>query len=95
MRIATHATLKDAAPSSGNIRLQLENCTNCHEPHGTVNDRLLKVSDPRLCTGCHMATNIRPLRAAPTSVFFFNRSGTNCHSQIHGSNHPSGKFFMR
>jgi DmsE family decaheme c-type cytochrome len=72
-----------------------ESCTNCHEPHGTVNDRLLKVTDPRLCTQCHMSTG-HPVSPRPsTSVFFFNRSCTNCHSQIHGSNHPSGKFFQR
>jgi DmsE family decaheme c-type cytochrome len=72
-----------------------ENCTNCHEPHGTVNDRLLKVTDPRLCTQCHMSTGHPVSPRPPTSVFFFNRSCTNCHSQIHGSNHPSGKFFQR
>jgi DmsE family decaheme c-type cytochrome len=73
----------------------VENCTNCHEPHGTVNDRLLKVTDPRLCTGCHIATQHPSTPRAPTSVFFFNRSCTNCHSQVHGSNHPAGKFFQR
>ena len=72
-----------------------ESCTNCHEPHGTVNDRLLKVTDPRLCTQCHISTGHPVSPRPPTSVFFFNRSCTNCHSQIHGSNHPSGKFFQR
>ena len=72
-----------------------ENCANCHEPHGTVNDRLLKVTDPRLCTQCHMSVQHPVNPRPPTSVFFFNRSCTNCHSQIHGSNHPSGQFFQR
>jgi DmsE family decaheme c-type cytochrome len=73
-----------------------ENCANCHEPHGSVNDRLLKVTDPRLCTQCHLASTGHPVTPRPrTSVFFFNRSCTNCHSQIHGSNHPSGRFFQR
>lgn len=86
-----------------------ENCDNCHEPHGSVNDRLLKVTDPRMCTQCHMVTQHpvtpRPGQTMPIpnnpnrnfnpSVFFFNRSCTNCHSQIHGSNHPSGLFFTR
>jgi DmsE family decaheme c-type cytochrome len=73
----------------------LENCANCHEPHGSVNDRLLKVTDPRLCTQCHMVTQHPATPRARTSVFFFNRSCTNCHSQIHGSNHPSGMFYQR
>jgi predicted CXXCH cytochrome family protein len=28
-------------------------------------------------------------------VFVFNRSCTNCHPQVHGSNHPSGLRFQR
>jgi DmsE family decaheme c-type cytochrome len=71
-----------------------ENCTNCHDPHGSVNDRLLKVTDPRLCTQCHMGGHPSTPRGR-NSVFFFNRSCTNCHSQIHGSNHPAGRFFQR
>jgi DmsE family decaheme c-type cytochrome len=86
-----------------------ENCANCHDPHGSVNDRLLKVTDPRVCTSCHLTTGHpvtprpgkntpipnNPNRRFEPSVFFFNRSCTNCHSQIHGSNHPSGVFFTR
>jgi DmsE family decaheme c-type cytochrome len=71
-----------------------ENCANCHEPHGSVNDRLLKVTDPRLCTQCHMGGHPSNPRGR-NSAFFFNRSCTNCHSQIHGSNHPAGRFFQR
>jgi DmsE family decaheme c-type cytochrome len=73
----------------------VENCANCHEPHGTVNDRLLKVTDPRLCTQCHVAVQHPANPRGKNSVFFFNRSCTNCHSQIHGSNHPAGIFFQR
>lgn len=73
-----------------------ENCANCHEPHGSVNDRLLKVTDPRLCTQCHMSSGGHPSNPrGRNSVFFFNRSCTNCHSQVHGSNHPAGIFFQR
>src|SRR6266540_4063623 len=73
----------------------VENCTNCHEPHGSVNDRLLKVTDPRLCTQCHGVAQHPVTPRGKNSPFFFNRSCTNCHSQIHGSNHPSGTVFMR
>src|SRR5262245_43005724 len=72
-----------------------ETCTNCHEPHGSVNDRLLKVTDPRLCTQCHSYAQHPVTPRGQNSPFFFNRSCTNCHSQIHGSNHPSGRFFTR
>lgn len=73
-----------------------ESCVNCHEPHGSINDRLLKVTDPRLCTQCHTPITGHPSNPrGGKSVFFFNRSCTNCHSQVHGSNHPSGRFFQR
>ena len=73
----------------------LMNCSNCHEPHGTVNDRLLKIRVPRLCQQCHMGTG-HPVTPRPTNtVFVFNRACTNCHSQIHGSNFPNGRFFTR
>jgi len=73
----------------------LENCANCHDPHGSVNDRLLKFTDPRLCTQCHIATRHPGTPRGVTSVFVFNRSCTNCHSQVHGSNHPAGIRFQR
>jgi len=73
----------------------LESCSNCHEPHGTVNDFLLKVRQPRLCQQCHLGVRHPGNPQNPTSVFVFNRSCTNCHPQIHGSNHPSGLRFQR
>ncbi len=78
-----------------------ENCTTCHDPHGSSNDRMLNVRMPMLCQRCHVATR------HPASVYdnlaittnksnrMFGRSCVNCHSNIHGSNHPSGQFFMR
>jgi len=73
----------------------MENCGNCHDPHGSNNDRLLKVTDPRVCTSCHIYDFHPGTPRGRTSPFFFNRSCTNCHSQIHGSNHPAGKRFQR
>jgi DmsE family decaheme c-type cytochrome len=78
-----------------------ESCTTCHDPHGSSNDRMLNVRMPMLCQRCHVATR------HPSSVYdnaaittnksnrMFGRSCVNCHSNIHGSNHPSGQFFMR
>ena len=72
-----------------------ESCLNCHEPHGSINDNLLKVRPPRLCQRCHIEARHPTTPQVPTARFAFNRSCTNCHSQIHGSNHPSGVRFQR
>ena len=78
-----------------------ENCTTCHDPHGSSNDRMLAVRMPMLCQRCHIASS------HPSSIYdnnaitvkksnrMFGRSCMNCHQNIHGSNHPSGQFFMR
>jgi DmsE family decaheme c-type cytochrome len=78
-----------------------ENCATCHDPHGSSNDRMLAVRMPMLCQRCHVATR------HPATLYdkdeittnksnrMFGRSCVNCHSNIHGSNHPSGQFYMR
>ncbi|MDE2030319.1 MAG: DmsE family decaheme c-type cytochrome [Alphaproteobacteria bacterium] len=81
-----------------------EDCTNCHNPHGSVNPRLLKEKVPFLCFDCHAATNdmggvgVSAHSVAPGSSSFYlygDRSCLSCHSQIHGSNSPSGSTFFR
>jgi len=75
-----------------------ENCLNCHEPHGANNDKVLTGKRPFLCQRCHIGTrHPATLYDGPDllSNRLFNRSCTNCHSQIHGSNDPSGKFLLR
>ncbi len=72
-----------------------ESCLNCHQPHGSVNDNLLTVRAPRLCQSCHIEQQHPTTPQADNARFAFNRSCTNCHSQIHGSNHPSGARFQR
>jgi DmsE family decaheme c-type cytochrome len=73
----------------------MENCLNCHEPHGSNNPQLLKVRMPRVCDSCHV-TSRHPTQPQPLqSIKNFNRGCTNCHSFIHGSNSPSGNFFLR
>jgi len=68
-----------------------ESCTNCHDPHGSINDFMLKISRPRLCQQCHSALSGHPANPRnPQSVYAINRECQNCHSQVHGSNSPSG-----
>ena len=79
----------------------VENCATCHDPHGSSNDRMLTVRMPMLCQRCHVATR-HPATIYDNNAItvnksnrMFGRSCVNCHSNIHGSTHPSGQFFMR
>jgi DmsE family decaheme c-type cytochrome len=85
-------------------------CTNCHTPHGSNQPRLLVQQLSFLCTSCHSQlgstmtgsfggagsipyhSNTNPMA---TSMLANQRGCLNCHSQIHGSNSPSGAYFFR
>ena len=75
-----------------------EDCTICHTPHGSVQTTLLKMRPPYLCQNCHEESlhNSQPFSganipggSAPSRQLVL-RSCLNCHSEVHGSNHPSG-----
>jgi DmsE family decaheme c-type cytochrome len=81
-----------------------EDCSTCHASHGSVRAALLNKSPPQLCQQCHTVAGHPALArsaaglpggtAAP-SIFLLAGSCTNCHSQVHGSNHPAGAKLMR
>ncbi len=70
-----------------------EDCTNCHVPHGSTRESMLKLSMPRLCQQCHRAHG--PSARDPDSPFVVGTSCIQCHSAVHGSNHPSGNKLTR
>ncbi len=72
-----------------------ENCLNCHNPHGSNHDNLLIVKRPRLCQRCHIEARHPTTPQSEATLFALDRGCVNCHSQIHGSNHPSGMIFQR
>ena len=81
-----------------------EDCTLCHSPHGSVYPALLKKSPPLLCQQCHSpaghpsvayTADGLPGGASGPVGFLLVGSCTNCHSQVHGSIHPSGVKLMR
>jgi DmsE family decaheme c-type cytochrome len=86
-----------------------ENCLTCHTPHGSSHDKLLVAKRPYLCQTCHSVSRhpgtlygLSTTQAGAGQTVYnalnnriFYRSCQNCHSQIHGSNHPSGKFLAR
>lgn len=72
-----------------------EDCLTCHNPHGSSNDKMLVTKVPRLCQQCHMQGRHQTGALGTNSVYSFNRSCLNCHTQIHGSNNPSGPVLQR
>ena len=72
-----------------------ENCANCHEAHGSMNQKLLKTSLPRLCGGCHTFDHGPAIAGGPGNVQNFGRACLNCHTEIHGTNSPSGALLLR
>jgi DmsE family decaheme c-type cytochrome len=81
-----------------------EDCSLCHSPHGAVRPALLAKSPPLLCQQCHSPANhpsvartgaSLPGGSAGGSIFLIAGSCTNCHTQVHGSNHPAGAKLMR
>lgn len=77
-------------------------CVTCHDPHGSNNERMLQAKVPYLCQRCHVTSRHPPtvyegflLANSQNANKIFSRGCTNCHQQIHGSNAPSGKSFLR
>jgi DmsE family decaheme c-type cytochrome len=77
-----------------------EDCANCHKPHGSVNQSLLKTRSPWLCQQCHMeqfhpstaysGTGLPGTTLPSGAQQMMGKGCINCHSEVHGSNHPSG-----
>lgn len=80
-----------------------EDCANCHDPHGTNTPPMLKVRGPYLCQQCHQ-NQYHPSTFYNGNALKPNASGSdkmmgldcrNCHTKVHGSNHPAGAGFTR
>ena len=81
-----------------------EDCTLCHHPHGSVYQARLKKNPPMLCQQCHTVSGHPAVARTPAGLpggsagasgFLLAGGCINCHSQMHGSNHPSGAKLMR
>jgi DmsE family decaheme c-type cytochrome len=84
-----------------------EDCTLCHRVHGSNHMALLNKPGPKLCQQCHIAqsgirggnhiSNFLDYDSASTgrNRFLVAQNCANCHSKIHGSNHPSGAALQR
>lgn len=81
-----------------------EDCALCHTPHGSIRPALLTKTPALLCQQCHSpaghpsvarTSNSLPGGIAGGAAYTIAGSCTNCHVQVHGSNHPSGSKLMR
>ncbi len=77
-----------------------EDCSTCHDSHGSNQPALLKMRVPYLCQSCHSAllhpsTLYDGAELTAKISFLLGKSCLNCHSLVHGSNHPSGSRFTR
>jgi predicted CXXCH cytochrome family protein len=72
-----------------------EGCTTCHNPHGSVNRKMLTQADANLCLRCHAqnqtffaGTGTIAIGAVDHTTFL-NRAtcwAAGCHTAVHGSN---------
>lgn len=79
-----------------------EDCSTCHDPHGSNHPGMLTLRGPMLCQSCHaqsghpsLPQDARGLPSRMPSQYLLGQNCMNCHSQVHGSNHPSGSKLMR
>jgi DmsE family decaheme c-type cytochrome len=91
--------MEKRGPFVHNHRPVSDDCTNCHMPHGTTADNLLKARPPMVCYQCHSGhgtpgvAGIAPAistSAKANSNIEQARGCLNCHTEIHGSNNPNG-----
>lgn len=79
-----------------------EDCSNCHLAHGSAQPSLLTLRTPLLCQTCHQGQGHPSIVNSPAglaggmpSALLVGGGCVNCHSQVHGSNSPSGRALMR
>jgi DmsE family decaheme c-type cytochrome len=79
-----------------------EDCTLCHQPHGSAHPAMLTQRAPFLCQQCHGQQGHPSVPGLPSglpsgapSASLLATGCVNCHSQVHGSNHPSGTRLSR
>ena len=103
--------MEKRGPFVHNHRPVSDDCGNCHMPHGTTADNLLKARPPMVCYQCHSGHGTPGIAGIAPGVTSSAKANTNieqargclnCHTEIHGSNNPNGgqnllppAFFLR
>ncbi len=61
--------------------LEGSGCTECHDPHGAENDRLLKQRDNQICMQCHFPAGHQSAHGG----IYADLACQTCHTETHGS----------
>lgn len=72
-----------------------EDCSTCHSPHGSNNPGMLTNKGAFLCMSCHQYgghVNVPRYNRVSSTI---GQGCVNCHTRVHGSNHPSGSKLTR
>jgi DmsE family decaheme c-type cytochrome len=76
-----------------------EGCVTCHNPHGTINAKMLKDRNQNLCLQCHFQQQTAPgvvMIGGRDHSGFINRGtcwSAGCHEAVHGSHVSSSLRF--
>lgn len=66
-----------------------DGCVSCHQPHGSVNAKMLAQRNANLCLKCHVQVASSNIQIGGVSHQVFLRTGTcwtaGCHEAVHGS----------
>jgi DmsE family decaheme c-type cytochrome len=65
-----------------------QGCVECHNPHGSANDRLLTQAGDGICKQCHM---VPPTHRTQHAGIGTHHSCIECHTEFHGS-YSNNKF---
>jgi DmsE family decaheme c-type cytochrome len=80
-----------------------EDCSNCHTAHGSNHASMLVTKVNQLCQQCHMASyhpstvydGADTVPLGGNDYHILSRGCPNCHTDVHGSNHPAGARWTR
>ena len=102
IRAAPAATPRSAARSCGSTRRWSTAARPATTRTAATTIACSSAKLPFLCQRCHVTSRHPPtvyegftLNNSGNANKMYGKSCANCHQQVHGSNHPNGKFFLR
>ena len=86
-----------AGPFAFQHEAMREGCVMCHDPHGSVNEKMLTQRNGNLCLKCHLDARTSTVTVGGLPHSFLMKRGTcwtaGCHEAVHGSHVSSSLRF--